>query len=133
MVSLIPSMVRTILEPTPGEGNLVRALNEYNVTAPVDFWTTEGKYDAVVMNPPFSPMAVGYQVLYRCMEMTDIIIAVMPWLTLINSEKRTKAIKEWGLKSVTHLPRKAFPGARVQCCIIFMIKGYKESIEFLCI
>lgn len=133
MVRLIPEGTVTVLEPTRGAWNLVTALNRYNVTAPEDFWTTEGRYDAVVMNPPFSPMAMGYRILYRCMEMTNVIIAVMPWLTLINSERRTKDIKAWGLKSVTHLPRRAFKGARVQCCIIHMEKQYNGRTDFLCI
>jgi len=133
MVSLIPSTARTILEPTPGAGKLVSHLTGYEVTAPADFWTVSGKYDAVVMNPPFSPMVTGYKILFRCMELSDVIIAVMPWLTLINSERRTKAIKEWGMKSVTHLPRKAFAGARVQCCILFMVKEYTGRTEFLSI
>lgn len=131
MVGLIPSNARTILEPTPGAGKLVNAMASYAVTAPKDFFTVTGRYDAIVMNPPFSPMAVGYQILYRCMGMTDTIIALMPWLTLINSERRTKDIKEWGLKSVTHLPRRAFQGARVQCCILFMVRGHKGRTEFL--
>jgi hypothetical protein len=131
MVGLIPPNTRTILEPTPGAGKLVNALEGYAVTAPNDFFTVTGMYDAVVMNPPFSPMAVGYQILYRCMGMADTIIALMPWLTLINSERRTKDIREWGLRSVTHLPRRAFQGARVQCCILFMTRGYEGRTEFL--
>src|SRR6056300_890354 len=92
MVSLIPELSITVLEPTPGAGNLVDALNKnnFNVTAPVDFWAVTGRYDAVVMNPPFSPMQQGYDILYSVMDMTDNIIALMPWLTLINSERRTK-------------------------------------------
>ena len=133
MVKLIPQGTETILEPTHGFGNLVKELAGYAVTVPDDFWKAEGRYDAVVMNPPFSPMAEGYRILYRCMEMTDTIIAVMPWLTLINSERRTKDITKWGLKSVTHLPRWAFRGARVQCCILFMVKGYNGRTDFLCI
>lgn len=124
MVAMIPEDIRSVLEPTPGEGNLVRALARYNVTAPADFWAIHGQWDCVVMNPPFSPMKVGYDILYRCMEMTNVIIALMPWLTIINSEKRTQDIVEWGLRSVTHLPRCAFPGARVQCCILEMQYGY---------
>jgi hypothetical protein len=133
MVKLIPQGAKTVLEPTPGNGQLVNALCEYIVTAPEDFWTVVGWYDAVVMNPPFSPMAMGYQILYRCMEMTNTIIAIMPWLTLINSEKRTKDITAWGLKSVTHLPRRVFQGARVQCCILNMRKGHNGRTDFLCI
>jgi len=136
MVGLLPDGVSTVLEPTPGEGNLVRALiralNGYQVTAPQEFWNVSGRFDAVVMNPPFTPMEQGYRILYAVMEMSDIVIALMPWLTLINSEKRTKDIKCYGLKSISHLPRSAFAGARVQTCILEMQKGFvgETSIRF---
>lgn len=135
MVSLLPAGVSTVLEPTPGEGNLVRALQAkgYQVTAPSEFWDVSGRWDAVVMNPPFTPMEEGYRILYAVMEMSDIIIALMPWLTLINSEKRTDDIEGFGLKGVTHLPRSAFKGSRVQTCILEMQKGFtgEKSLRFL--
>ena len=137
MVSLIPKNAKTILEPTPGEGNLVSVLKKkgYNVRYPVypeNFWQLPyyQRYDSVVMNPPFSPMKIGYKILYKCMELSDSIIALMPWLTIINSEKRTSDIINYGLKSVTHLPRSMFKGARVQTCILEMNKGYKGNILF---
>lgn len=133
MVSLLPAGTSTVLEPTPGEGNLVRALNGYQVTAPSEFWGVVGRFDAVVMNPPFTPMEEGYRILYAVMEMSDIIIALMPWLTLINSEKRTNDIESFGLKGVTHLPRSAFKGSRVQTCILEMHRGFMgmKSLRFL--
>lgn len=82
------------------------------------------------MNPPFTPMKTGYEILYRCMEMSNNIIALMPWLTLINSEKRTAKIFEYGLISVTHLPRNVFPGSRVQTCILQMQKFYNKETRF---
>jgi len=131
MVKMIPKNVITILEPTPGEGNLVKALDGYQVTAPSNFWDVSGNFDAVVMNPPFSPMQQGYKILSTVMGMSDIIIALMPWLTIINSERRTKGIVDFGLKSVTHLPRNAFAGARVQTCILNMQKGYSGGTSLL--
>lgn len=133
MVKMIPPHVITVLEPTPGCGNLVKALNGYIVTAPENFCIVGGKFDAIVMNPPFSPMMQGYRILFRCMEMTDNIIALMPWLTIINSEKRTRAIMEFGLKSIIHLPRNVFRGARVQCCILNMQRYFNKYTEFKCI
>ena len=143
MVGLLPvdRGIKTVLEPTPGEGNLVRALQNRKIAVeypPGDFWTMTQQqpdsfdyYDAVVMNPPFSPMQQGYNILYRCMEMTDVIIALMPWLVLINSETRTKDIFDFGLVSVTHLPRSAFPGARVQTCILKMVRNWVKMTEFV--
>lgn len=134
MSSFLPNNAGDILEPTKGIGNLVKALEQKgNVIAPDgDFFAMEKRrFDWVVMNPPFTPMKVGYQILYDCMEMSDNIIALMPWLTLINGQKRTADIMEFGLVSITHLPRSIFKGARVQTCIMEMRKGYKGSTEFL--
>lgn len=131
MISLIPKNVTTILEPTPGLGNIVKKLEkQYTVTAPLDFWKIDGKFDAIVMNPPFSPMKTGYEILYKCMEMSDQIIVLLPWLSIINSNKRTKDVLDFGLRSITHLPRNTFPGARVQCCILEMSKGFDEDTIF---
>lgn len=135
MISFIPAGVISILEPTPGQGNLAKALksNGYRITAPNDFWQISGHWDCIVMNPPFSPMSTGYNILYRCMEMSDIIIALMPWLTIINADRRTDDILSFGLRSVTHLPRNAFQGARAQTCVLEMERGYhlKTEMNFL--
>lgn len=137
MVNMIPFISNcSILEPTPGQGNIVKFLEKYNfdnIIAPDNFWdlSKNNRYDYVIMNPPFSPMKTGYEILYRCMEMSDNIIALMPWLTIINGEKRTKDIMNFGLKSITHLPRSIFKGSRVQCCILEMIKGWKHETSFI--
>lgn len=124
-----------ILEPTPGEGNLVNALRRLTfneVIAPDDFWNIDETeyFDYIIMNPPFSPMEMGYKILYRCMNMSNRIIALMPWLTIINSEKRTKDIMNFGLRSITHLPRNVFKGSRVQCCVLEMEKDFREETKF---
>ena len=134
MASMVPTRARLVLEPTPGEGNLVKALMEagLRVHAPDDFWQLPAgeKYDAIVMNPPFSPMEVGYRILSRCMEMSDVVVALMPWLAMINSEKRTRRIMEFGLRSITHLPRTAFQGSRVQTCVLEMNRWWKGKTFF---
>ena len=111
---------------------MVKALSGYNVTAPTNIWDVTGEFDAVVMNPPFSPMVVGYKILDKAMGMADVVIALMPWLVLINSQKRTKAIMDFGLKSITHLPRSTFKGARVQCCILSLYKDFSGPSIFTC-
>ena len=134
MSSFLPDNAGDILEPTAGLGNLVKAL-EYkgNVIVPSgDFFDMPKRmFDWVVINPPFTPMKKGYEILYECMEMSDNIVALMPWLTLINGQKRTADIMEFGLVNITHLPRTIFKGARVQTCVMYMQKGYKGSTEFL--
>lgn len=148
MASLVPAGARTILEPTPGNGNLVAAVSsKYEVHAPVDFFMMEKRrFDCIIMNPPFSAkftflknapmdqdfdgMRMGYWFLTQCMELSDDIIALMPWFTLSDSDVRLRFLKEWGIISITSLPRKTFKYARIQTCIIQMKKGYKGPTEF---
>lgn len=132
MSSYLPENAGKILEPTPGKGNLVLSLSKYGeVITPENFFELESDFfDYIVMNPPFTPMKLGYEIFYKCMEMSDNIIALMPYLTLINSDKRTKDILNFGLKSVTHLPRNTFKGSRVQTCIIELKKGFTEETKF---
>lgn len=145
MVGLIPDGVVSVLEPTPGEGNIIAELQGYEVTAPQDFFKMEkSRFDCVITNPPFSieyafglpnelnkkGSQVGYHILKSCMEMSDTIIALLPWFILTNSEKRMIEIKKWGLKSVCVVPRRLFPGSRASNCILYLQKGYNGMIEF---
>lgn len=132
MASMVPSNSGTILEPTPGLGSIVKALKgKGKIIAPLNFEEIEKdrRFDYVVMNPPFTPMAEGYRYLDECMQMSDNIIALLPWLVLINSERRMKKIQDFGFVSVTSLPRKTFPGSRIQCCILELKKGYEGNTE----
>ena len=127
---------KIVLEPTPGNGNIVQAIRKYDLIPIVpenDFWKMihERRYDAIIMNPPFTPMKLGYKFLYKCMELTDEIIALMPWLTIINGEKRTKDIMDFGLSSITHLPGHIFKGSRVQCCILHMVRNWDDQTSFI--
>jgi hypothetical protein len=131
MVSLMPfGWCGTILEPHPGSGNLVKVLNpkgtvityERFENIPAHSW-----YDWIVMNPPFTPMKEGYRYLLECMNMTDNLIVLLPWLVIINSDIRLKEMMHFGLVSITCLPRKAFPRSRIQTCIVKMERGYLES------
>lgn len=133
MASFLPGNPCFVCEPTKGAGNLVQAIRASghpNIFAPDDIFRDVDMYDRfdwVVMNPPFTPMKVGYEILDIMMEKSDNIIALMPWLTLINSQKRTDKLKEFGLKKVIHLPRKVFNGSRVQTCLILLNHGYSEA------
>lgn len=135
MASMIPAGTTSVLEPTPGAGGLVKVLENtgFKVESPFgDFFNydiTSGP-KCVVMNPPFSPMSNGYKILYKCMEHADSIIALMPWLAIINGEKRTADIKAFGLTKIIHLPRSTFKGSRVQCCILVMNKGFSGDTIF---
>lgn len=135
MVLRIPLSAKSILEPTPGEGNLVRAIQQQFpdavVYSPEHFEKFDmHQVDCIVANPPFTPMKVGYQLLEKFFELSYNIIIIMPWLAIINSQARTERYIENGLKQVIHLPRSAFPRARVQTCILVFEVGYCGTIEF---
>lgn len=131
---LLKDRYNKILEPTPGLGNLVSSVSRKAdvVIAPTNFFNIDfnDKYDAVIMNPPFTPMKTGYEILFKCMELSNEIVALMPWLTIINSTKRTQNIFGFGLLSVTHLPRSVFDGSRVQCCILHLNKDHQGLTKF---
>ena len=137
MISEVIESPKTILEPTPGTGNLITAIYQRYpkslIYAPDDFYQFDKKVDCIVGNPPFTPMKAGYEILERCFELSDNIIFLMPWLALINSEKRTQLYMDRGLKKVVHLPRKAFPMSRVQTCIMQLQEGYHDEIIFTAI
>lgn len=151
MVSLLPIGINSVLEPTPGLGNLVKALKGagYQVTQPDDFFLIPpgSRFDAVVMNPPFSlkytitenaPLhlikegnKMGYSILSQCMDMADTVIALMPWFTISDSDVRMRRLKRWGLRSITALPRKAFNYIRVQTIVLHLEKGYAGKTDFI--
>ncbi|MBD3404498.1 MAG: hypothetical protein GF411_00005 [Candidatus Lokiarchaeota archaeon] len=136
MVGMIDDYPDSIIEPTPGEGNLVRALyNRFpksNIIALDDVYQYQPnkEIECACMNPPFSPMKQGFEILKRVTEWTPYIIALLPWFMLINSERRTQWFIENGLCEIIHLPRRAFPGSRVQTFIAKLISGYKGEISF---
>jgi len=147
MCSMIPVGAKTVLEPTPGEGNIVNALNDIglDVTAPDNFFSLQqDKFDCIIMNPPFSAkyafgipdgiketgMKIGYHILFKCMGMSDHLIALMPWFLILDSSVRLKQLKEFGLRSITALPRSTFDYARIQCCIFELDRNWKGKTEF---
>lgn len=152
MVDLLDAgggVIKTVLEPTPGIGNVVKALKNkgYEVTAPEDYWELDKKhrYDAIVGNPPFSRktffnvpknytgkgMALSYGVMKTLLQMSDNVILLMPWFTISDSDVRLRQLKKFGLISVTALPRKTFDYARVQTCVLQFQKGYTGPTEFI--
>lgn len=151
MVNMVPKKSKTILEPTQGMGNLVRALerrNFKNIITPKDFFLfdTDIRVDTVILNPPFSSnsanlenapagvnlkgMRVGYYILEECLKMSDNVIALMPWFTISDSDVRLRMLKDFGLKSLTALPRKTFDYARIQTVVIELEKGYSGETIF---
>jgi len=145
MCSLIPNGTGSILEPTPGKGNILSFLTRYKVTAPDNFFTLDPDvYDCIIMNPPFSRkyaygvpdeidqngLRLGYHILLECMKMSGNIIALMPLFTISDSDVRLRYLKRFGLKSITMLPRKTFKYVRIQTCIFELEKGWDKTTEF---
>ncbi|MDD4637792.1 MAG: hypothetical protein PHV66_09340 [Bacteroidales bacterium] len=151
MVSMIPSQCVTVLEPTPGIGNLVHALKEkdrFQISVADDFFlvSNESKFDCIIMNPPFTHksafmhnaprdpelqgMKLGYYILKKCMQMSNNIIALMPWFTISDSDVRMRHLVNFGLKSITPLPRRTFQYARIQTVVIELQKGYQGKTIF---
>lgn len=151
MVDMVPTKAVKILEPTPGLGNIVKALeakNRFHIIAANDFFLLDKneKYDCIVMNPPFSSksafidnapinaetkgMKLGYHILQECMKMSSNVIALMPWYTISDSDVRMRYLKDFGIKSLTALPRKTFQYARIQTVIIELEKGYQFETVF---
>jgi type I restriction-modification system DNA methylase subunit len=157
MASLIDHRLKgyKIFEPTPGEGNLVAAIERkgFEVFTIDDFFLLDEchpYFAAVVMNPPFSAkyanmqnapksenlngMRIGYYMLTECMKLTGEfsgqVIALMPVFTYTDSDKRIRHLLDYGLASITHLPRNTFPGSRVQTCILDLQKGFTGVTQF---
>lgn len=146
MVSMVPEESFRILEPTAGAGHIVDALRDKNkwfrIDTPGDifsyFSNCSRYWDCIVMNPPFSDkyafnvpadinekgMRLGYYILTECMKRTDHVIALMPWFTISDSDVRLKFLKDYGLKSITALPRKTFQYARIQTMVLELERGY---------
>jgi type I restriction-modification system DNA methylase subunit len=151
MVSLLPSKRMKVLEPTPGVGNVAKALRKagHRVTTPKDYFLLKKrrKFEAIVMNPPFSSrfvdltnapidthkagMKMGYWFLTDCMKRAPIVIALMPWFVITDSDVRMRMFTRWGLKSVTTLPRRTFKFARIQTIVLYLEKGYKGPIQMI--
>lgn len=148
IVSLLPDNTCTVLEPTKGQGNIVEALKGYEVTAPDDFFLLDKdlRFDAVVMNPPFSSgsailtnapksfdlkgMKAGHYFLTQCMQRSDTVIALMPWFTVSDSDVRLRYLANFGIRLLTALPRKTFGYVRIQTVVIHLENGYKGMTDF---
>lgn len=147
MVDLLsPFKVKHVLEPTPGEGNILNTLrNRKYCTHTVDDYfdlPKDKRYDAVVMNPPFNcayadltkasnskeliGLKFGYFMLEEAMKRANVVVALLPVFTIIDSDIRTKQILDFGLVGITQLPRKTFGYTRIQTVILCLNKGWKK-------
>jgi len=106
---LIPLNWR-IWECAMGKGNLARAFQDvgYNVIGSdiltgINFFeqVTEGYFDVIVTNPPYS---VKYQWLQRCYEIGKPFALLMP-VEMLGAQKAQKLFVKYGIE-LTFLPRR---------------------------
>ncbi len=131
-----------ILEPTPGPSrNLVTALAQrgYEVVPPArgeDYWQfikTAGSFDAAACNPPFSPATVGYAIIADVLRRTQLVVTVLPWVSVTNSDRRTAFYLEQGLFRIVHLPRRTWPGSRTQTAVLEFDGVARRNLDSFCL
>lgn len=127
-----------VLEPTPGKGYLVAAILKagYECLHPPAFedyyvWIINNfeirpNFGYILMNPPFNPIKEMERFVNETMERCDNAVILLPWNYIINSERRLNTLISFGMVSVTSLPRKTFPGCRVQTCIVHLRKDHSK-------
>lgn len=112
--------------------------NQYMTSFMLDFYNYQQKYEEYfgtiwkdkTDEEKYKGMKFGYEILSECMELSNNIIALMPWFTIVDSDVRLREIYKFGLKSITALPRKTFDYARIQTCILEMDKSFKGDTLF---
>lgn len=146
MVELINYKPNLVLEPSIGQGNLVKALWKkypeckvigYDIEetpliderltfikqdflkADIDF-----KPDLILSNPPFSPMCLSYNFFDKLVKIQKRGVYILPYLFLINSNSRPhKYSEEIDIKNIINLPRTVFKNSRIQSCILDVYDG----------
>ena len=153
MVDLIDKKPKLVLEPSIGEGNLIKALWKKYPDAKVigydivdtplkddrllflkqDFLSANVEYipDLLLSNPPFTPMTLSYQFFDKCINIQKRGIYILPYLFLINSTNRPKIYSQIiNIKNIIHLPRNVFKNSRIQACILDVYEGKTDISNY---
>ena len=84
-------LIGTILEPSCGNGAIVKVLKEMNLnvvgkdlSAGQDFLQEFEKYDAIITNPPFS---IAFEFIQKCKKLTNYFALLLP-LSYLHGKKR---------------------------------------------
>lgn len=85
-------------------------------------------FDIVITNPPFDSKSYG--IFNKIILFSNNISILVHYLFIINSNSRTRLVKNFGIKKITHLPRGVFDNSKVQTCILFLESGFKEDTIF---
>jgi hypothetical protein len=161
MVSLITEEPKLVLEPSIGEGNLVKALWKRFPKARVvgfdveetplqddrleffkmDFLdakmdylvkTIGYRFDLILANPPFTPMLLSYKFFDKLINIQKRGIYILPYLFLINSDGRARDYSLLvDVKNIFHLPRSTFKGSRIQSCILDVRDGITLNTNYV--
>jgi len=80
-------------------------------------------FDAIIGNPPFTPMKFAYEIIEQCLfkrlNETGKVVSILPWNFIINSSKRARDYFPH-IMHVVNLPRTVFTGSRIQCAIFIL-------------
>lgn len=150
---MIDKEPKLVLEPSIGEGNLVKALWRRFPNVKVigydiedmplkdnrlifykqNFLSANINYvsDLILSNPPFTPMTLSYKFFDKCINIQKRGIYILPYLFLINSTNRPKYYSQIiNIKNIIHLPRNVFKNSRIQCCILDVHEGKTNIINY---
>jgi hypothetical protein len=127
-----------VLEPTPGEGAMLSHLKvKFALWDGIVYKAAKGdffdmpvqKVDVAFVNPPFTPTKYMMEIMGRVFSFEPkVVVAVMPWLALVNSTRRMQNFIDKGMSKVIALPRRAFSGGRVQTCIVVIREGHTGPV-----
>jgi len=154
MVNMIEFEPELVLEPSIGEGNLIKALwDKYPNTKVVaydiedcpikdnrltfikqDFLQANIKFkpDFILSNPPFTPMTLSYKFFDKCQQIQNRGIYILPYLFLINSTSRPREYSQkLFIKNIVNLPRNVFKNSRIQSCILDVYRGKTDTTNYL--
>lgn len=134
-----PGDMAEVLEPTPGEGNLIKAGNDHGFTmygpgSDQDYWNSwvyqqkPNYFDMVIMNPPFNPHTEMTCFMEDAMNKAPYVVALLP-VNSITSHKKLTLFMNYGLASVTMLSRNTFPN-KVAVCILELKNGHSGITTF---
>jgi len=121
-----------ILEPCKGNGNFLKVLPNidwFEIQEGKDFLTSEGHWDWIITNPPYSKYR---KFLQKSMEVADNIV----YLQLINAtfyKARLRDIKNmnFGIKEIWCINTpKEFPQFGFQMGCVYYKRDYKGDINF---
>lgn len=154
----------TVLEPSAGLGHIADAVRERYPSSPIDvcekLYTLQeylrlkgynvvgsdtieltGKYDRILMNPPFTPPGIDGDHLRHCFDLlkpNGVLVAVMSAGTFFRSNKKDTAFREWfeenngykiDLPKDSFMGKDAFVQTGVNTVLVKLVKGGQSQTQ----